>query len=38
LFGNLLNRPERIVVAVGTGEDDDAKFHRLSLTRNLWSV
>jgi hypothetical protein len=24
---NLFNRPEGIVIAVGTGEDDDAEFH-----------
>jgi hypothetical protein len=28
LPGNVLDRPESIVVAVGTGEDYDAKFHK----------
>jgi hypothetical protein len=30
LFNNLLNGPEGVVIAVGTGKDDDSKFHRLS--------
>jgi hypothetical protein len=31
LLSNLLDRPEGIVIAVGTGKDDDAEFH-LSLS------
>jgi hypothetical protein len=28
LFGNLLDGPEGIVIAIRTGENNDAKFHR----------
>jgi hypothetical protein len=31
LFGYLLNGPERVVIAVGAGKDDDAEFHGMGL-------
>jgi len=31
LFGDLLDGPESIVIAVGTWKDDDSEFHRLWL-------
>ena len=32
LLGYVLDRPEFVMVAVGTGEDDDAEFHCVPLS------
>jgi hypothetical protein len=36
LLGNVLDRPEGIVIAVGTGKDDDAKFHECLIFAGLF--